>query len=92
MRTGGAWAFLASLGLCFYSIGLPLFAFLLTLYHRRTSNMQKRAWLRIRIELLLASYNEENWYFESIDLLRKLLLTGTQRTKAFTDSARMSYH
>lgn len=88
----GSWAFLASLGLCFYSIGLPLFAFLLTLYHRRTSNMQKRAWLRIRIELLLASYNEENWYFESIDLLRKLLLTGTQRTKAFTDSVRMSCH
>jgi hypothetical protein len=65
-----AWAAVALVGIVVYCLGAPL-AFL-----RLTSKYRSSPDGRARISLLLNSYTPECWYFESVDMLRKLLLTS----------------
>ena len=69
-----AWALLASLGIVVYCLGVPTAFLRLTAQHRKTP--QGRA----RVGILLNSYTPECWYFESIEMLRKLLLTSVVLT------------
>ena len=62
-------------GILVYAIGFPLCSFLLVRHYKR-ADPRKRAAIGRRISLLLISYVESCWWFESVDLLRKLLLTG----------------
>lgn len=76
-RDWNVFAFLAAaIGILGYALGLPAAAFLLTQRHQRTTDPRARARLGRRISLLLSSYEERCWWFESADLVRKFLLTG----------------
>ena len=62
------WMILAVVGTICYCFGIPVAAFALT---RRYHGTTKRS----RVQLLLASYHDDKWWFEGVDLLRKLFLT-----------------
>ena len=70
-------AFIAiAVGIVGYALGLPALSFVLPRQYRGYKDRSARAWLGRRISLLLSSYTDECWWFESADLIRKLLLTG----------------
>ena len=62
------WALLSIGGIILYSLGIPAAAYWLTRNYRASDHHQ-------RVRLLLNSYVDHEWWFESFDLLRKLLLT-----------------
>lgn len=62
----GVWAILAGLGVAIYCIGIPLGTFYLTFKYRNDSGT------RSKISLLFTSYAPAFWYWESIDLVRKV--------------------
>ena len=74
--TWQAWSALSLVGVFLYSIGLPLLALLLTRRWRRTAEPSARRRMGRCLDLLLSSYTEDCWWFESADLVRKLLLTS----------------
>jgi hypothetical protein len=66
-------ALLAVVGIVVYCIGAPLLFLLLTAKYRADPKV------RPRISLLLVSYGHSDgsvWFYESVDMLRKLLLTS----------------
>ena len=64
------WAVVACFGVFIYCIGFPLAAWVLASQHH-TSRSGRR-----QVHLLLSSYKPHYWFFEPIDLLRKLVLTS----------------
>lgn len=70
-----SWAAVAAIGFAVYSVGSPVAFFVLTRRWHNASSEQRRR-LGRRLELLLASYTEECWWFEAADLVRKLFLTS----------------
>ena len=64
------WALVATIGIFTYCIGAPL-AFLLL-----TSRLRGSPHGRARVGLLLVSYSPTCWYFESVEMFRRLLLTS----------------
>ena len=77
---GAQWYFFSliagTVGILGYALGLPAIALLLTRRYQRSTSRADRAWTGRRISLLLSSYIDECYWFESADLLRKFLLTG----------------
>ena len=74
---------MSSFSLIVYIFGTPLAAYRLTRdYSRRLHASSTRAFVRVgsihrqRVSLLVQSYKDHSWWFESVDLLRKFLLTG----------------
>ena len=65
-----AWLPFAICGLLLYALGLPVLAWRVAASSRLNKSRQSR------VQLLLSSYQPRHWYFESLDLLRKLLLTS----------------
>ena len=66
-------AAVASVGILLYCIGIPLGFFAIARAHH---SAQLSTHQRERASLLLTSYLPEFWFFETVDLLRKLLLTS----------------
>ena len=64
------WATLAMLGVLIYCIGIPAGALWLTSKYAGVPHM------RANVSLLLTSYTPECWYYESVDLFRKFVLTS----------------
>lgn len=64
------WAAVACLGTLCYCVGAPLALLWLTYRHRNNPRGRKR------VGMLLVSYTPECWYFESVEMLRKLLLSS----------------
>ena len=54
-----------------YCIGIPCLA-----YGAARANHTKRGRRRRQVLMLLSSYKREFWWFESLDLVRKCLLTS----------------
>ena len=65
-----SWMFLSVLGILVYSLGMPAAACAITQRYRL--DRVRRA----RVRLLQTSYTDDHWWFESCDLLRKLMLAG----------------
>ena len=63
-------------GILGYALGLPALALLLTRRYQLSKSRAERVWTGRRISLLLSSYIDDCYWFESADLLRKFLLTG----------------
>lgn len=62
---------------CCYTLGLPTaFWFLARKYRSVESGSEESMRRRRRVSLLVNSYTEACWWYESADLARKLLLTG----------------
>ena len=73
--TWTAFAVVSAIGVLVYSIGAPVASYALTRsWH--TANSDRRRHLGRRLALLLSSYNDDCWWFEAADLIRKLLLTS----------------
>jgi hypothetical protein len=68
---------LAVLGLVFIVIGIPLY-YMCELYKHRVQiwNDPEASGLKARYGSLYADYRKEYYYFELVDMLRKMLLTG----------------
>ena len=64
------WALLAAVGIAVYCVGTPLAMLWLTYRHRESPEG------RARVGMLLASYTPTCWFFESVEMLRKFLLTS----------------
>jgi hypothetical protein len=64
--------------LILYPIGIPVFFFLLIRKTRKDFNYLQPV-LRYRIGLLYDPYTEDMWFFEELDLIHKLALTGLIR-------------
>ena len=93
---GGEWRVLAVLGVLgtvVYSLGFPLLCLLVT----RASARKEAAGgggsgaNRARARLLLRSYTVEFWYWESLDIFRKYLLTSVVLVVPFQDSLLQVY-
>jgi len=69
------WAFVAAGGVAVYSIGLPALSYYLTRRHHRMHAERRTAFGR-QISLLIGSYVDSCYWYESADLIRKFLLTG----------------
>lgn len=70
-RAWVGWASISTLSILVYCLGIPLAAFLLSrTYHDKHTDARRRA------QLLLSSYTTTAWWTESVDLIRKLLLTA----------------
>eukprot|EP01133_Synstelium_polycarpum_P014526 gene14526-17154_t len=68
-------AYLGSIFIFIYPIGVPLFFFVLLYLWK------KKRWISAdktqqRLSLLYAGYNDQCWYWECVELVRKLLLTS----------------
>ena len=71
------WVSVASVGLLFYCLGLPLGALYLASryhYHGKHSDFDKDE--RERVTLLVSTYEERYWYCESLSLLHRFFFTG----------------
>lgn len=64
------WAVVAAVGIGAYCVGTPLAMLWLTYRHRESPEG------RARVGMLLASYTPACWFFESVEMLRKFLLTS----------------
>ena len=64
------WATVAGVGIAVYCIGAPLSMLWLTYRHRESPEG------RARVGMLLVSYTPSCWFFESVEMLRKFLLTS----------------
>ena len=72
------WVFVGCIGITVYCVGIPVAAFLAARqqggYHSIVPD--GAATHRKRVALLLSSYHDAFWFFESLDLLRKFVLTS----------------
>ena len=62
---------LAGLGAAVYCLGVPLFMMLFARHYIDGDDKDRRV-----VQSFTSNYKRECWYFESIDLVRKFLLTG----------------
>lgn len=70
-----AWAIVSIIFAILYALGLPAIIFWLT-YRYHNSKPAERGALGRHISLLLNSYRDRCWWFETVDMLRKFLLTS----------------
>ena len=69
------WATFSIVGASVYSIGIPAVIFGLTYRYHKTKPSD-RGGLGRHISLLLSSYRDKCWWFETVDMLRKFLLAS----------------
>ena len=65
------WATIAASGAGVYCLGVPLLTFFASYRFHKGSKARQRL-----VQILTRSYTDQCWYMESVDLLRKFLLTG----------------
>lgn len=68
-----AWVGLSAVFVLLYCLGIPIAAWLAS---RRQLRPAHAGWWKPRVRLLLASYTDELWWFESLDLVRKFVLAS----------------
>ena len=78
--TRATWRWVGIASVIVYCLGMPLFLlYVVRLYTKRRGRRQyesaTRYW-RQRVSLLIASYRHDYWWFESFDLIRKLILAS----------------
>ena len=75
-RRWATFAAVAILGVCLYVLGLPAASYTLSRRCHYAPTPASRLARGRRVALLLSSYSADYWWFETFDLLRKLLLTS----------------
>ena len=84
------WLTVSVVSIAIYCLGIPSVMFFCVSRYASLRNRQLTSssayWWRSRIPLLLSSYTYDAWWFESFDLIRKLLLASVVRL-AWPDTA-----
>merc|ERR1711871_1170643 len=81
---GYGFAFLAIAGIIIYTIGIPVLLFILLRRNRKYlykskcpyNEMHKHAEVKRRLGAVYDAYNPDSYYFDLVDMFRRLSLTG----------------